>query len=149
MRSVTHLSPSFTLDEFIVSQEAARRGIDNMPMAWAIENLKYVANQLENIRGPVLGGRPIIVSSGFRCPKLNDAVGGSPNSAHLKGLAADFIAPKFGTPYDICQAIVRHNIIFDQLIYEQTWVHIGWSEGTQRGQILTYRGGKYLPGIVE
>lgn len=149
MRSVTHLSPNFTLDEFIVSQEAARRNIDNTPPAWVVGNLKIVARNLEAIRATVLDGAPILISSGFRCSKLNESVGGSPNSAHLTGLAADFIAPRFGTPFDICQALVRHDVQFDQLIYEGTWVHIGWHEIRNRGQLLTYRNGRYLTGIVE
>lgn len=143
------LSPSFTLAEFVVSQEAARRDIDNTPPQWVVDNLGRVVKTLDQIRA-TLRNVPIVISSGFRAPELNKAVGGAPNSAHMQGLAADFIAPRFGSPFEICQAIIRHNIEFDQLIYEHTWVHIGLAPDHKqpRGQILTYRRGVYVSGIV-
>jgi zinc D-Ala-D-Ala carboxypeptidase len=143
------LSPSFTLAEFVVSQEAARRDIDNTPPQWVVDNLARVVKTLDEIR-VVLGNSPIHITSGYRTAALNKAVGGSPNSAHMQGLAADFISPRFGSPFDVCQAIIRHNVEFDQLIYEHTWVHLGLSpeHKTPRGQILTYRRGVYVSGIV-
>lgn len=143
------LSPNFDLTEFVVSREAAARGIDNTPPPAVIANLRSVAMALEQLRSVVLKGMPIVVTSGYRCLRLNAAVGGSPNSAHMQGLAADFIAPHFGTPAEICQAILRHDIAFDQLIYEHTWVHFALGH-RMRHQVLTFqRDGKYLPGIVE
>jgi zinc D-Ala-D-Ala carboxypeptidase len=143
------LSPSFTLAEFTVSQEAARRDIDNTPPPWVVENLARLVKTLDEVRA-ALGNVPILVSSGYRSTALNQAVGGAPNSAHMSGLAADFIAPRFGSPFDVCQAIIRHNIEFDQLIYEHTWVHLGLAPDHKapRGQILTYRRGVYVPGVV-
>jgi zinc D-Ala-D-Ala carboxypeptidase len=143
------LSPNFELAEFVTSREASARGIDNTPPPAFIPHLQQVANALERVRSVVLGGRPITITSGFRCPRLNTAVGGSPQSAHMTGFAADFICPSFGTPVEICHAIVRHGIPFDQLIYEYDWVHFGLAL-TFRNQILTYAGGgKYVAGIVE
>lgn len=145
------LSPNFELAEFVVSREAAARGIDNTPPPAVVENLKSLALALDQLRGVVLKGAPILITSGYRCTRLNAAVGGSPNSAHMQGLAADFIAPHFGTPAEICQAIVRHDVKFDQLIYEHTWVHFAIAARPElaRGQIFTFQNGKYLPGIVE
>lgn len=143
------LTPHFTLEEFTVSQTAARLGIDNTPPLWYRAHLQAVAEQLEAVRA--LLGVPVHISSGYRCFALNTAVGGAPKSAHLLGLAADFIAPQFGTPLQIARAIAGSPIRFDQLIYEYgTWVHLGLSEGPPRGETLSiFAGTGYLAGLVE
>lgn len=119
------------------SQTAARLGINNTPTDPVIlANLKKTAEMLEQVR-TLLGNRPIIISSGYRCLALNTAIGSQPTSAHVQGQAADFTCPGFGSPYDVCQAIMASNIKFDQLIYEfASWTHIAWS-ATQRMQLLT------------
>jgi zinc D-Ala-D-Ala carboxypeptidase len=143
------LSPNFELAEFVTSREASARGIDNTPPPAFIPHLQQVADALERVREVALGGAPIFITSGYRCPRLNSLVNGSPSSAHMTGFAADFIAPHFGTPAEICNAIIRHGLAFDQLIYEYDWVHFGLA-ATLRHQILTYAGGgKYVAGIVE
>lgn len=81
-------------------------------------------------------GRPIQVSSGYRSPAVNAAVGGARDSAHVRGLAADITTPGM-TPKDLALAIIRASLEFDQLIYEGTWVHIGLSQTAPRGEILT------------
>jgi hypothetical protein len=118
------LSPNFTLDEMIVSETAARRGIDNTPSPEVIENLKQLAAALQEVRS-ILGNKPIIVSSGYRSPELNTAVGGSARSDHCKGLAVDFIAPSFGTPNDIVKALMASDLPYKQVIREfDRWVHL-------------------------
>ena len=83
-----YLSKHFTLDELTKSATATRKGIDNTPNEQALKNLQdLVVNVLEPLR--VHYGRPIIITSGFRCEKLNKAVGGSPTSQHVLGQAAD------------------------------------------------------------
>src|SRR3569833_46377 len=95
------LSPNFKLSEFLVSQTAARQGIQNVPSAAEVANLeKLCLNVLEPVR-TVLGGKPIFISSGFRCPALNKAVGGAPNSDHQLGQAADITCAGFGSVRDI------------------------------------------------
>lgn len=133
----TLLTPHITLEEMVASQTAARMGINNVPTDPVIlDNLKKTAELLEQIR-TLLGNRPILISSGYRCLALNTAIGSSPSSAHVQGQAADFTCPGFGSPYDVCQAIMASNIKFDQLIYEfSSWVHIAWSPN-QRMQLLT------------
>lgn len=76
---------------------------------------------LERVRAVL--GCPILISSGYRSPKLNAAIGGARNSQHCKGEAADFIAPGFGSPMEVCKEIVKHqeSIQFDQLIHEGSW----------------------------
>ena len=147
----TLLSPHFTLEELTFSQVAARQGIDNTASPEIIENLKRVAAVLETVR-TLLGGVAIHVNSGYRGTALNLAVNGSKTSAHMKGLAADFIAPAFGSVLEIAQAIAASGIVFDQLIHEYgTWVHIGLAPDgvTPRRQLLSiFTGTGYLTGIV-
>ncbi len=79
----------FKLAEFINSPTANRLGIDNTPSFDVVDNLNRLADYLDGIRAKL--GKPILVSSGYRCPMLNKAVGGVANSQHLKGLAADLV----------------------------------------------------------
>lgn len=129
-----NLSPHFTLAELTASETAARRGIDNDPPPEVIERLKHTALGLEAVR--IRLGAPIIVSSGYRSPDLNAAVGGSRNSDHTRGDAADFICPGFGGPSTIVSALKDSGIAFDQLIEEfGRWVHISFGP-RMRGQVL-------------
>ena len=86
------LSEHFDLNEFTRSATADRLHIDNSIPEEFIPNLKNLCQQvLEPLREHF--GIPVIISSGYRCPALNRAVGGVPNSQHLKGEAADIILP--------------------------------------------------------
>ena len=117
------LSSNFTLAELTVSETAARRGIDNTPDNTTIENLRRLAAALQQVRS-LLGNKAILVSSGYRSPEVNVAVGGSKNSDHCKGLAADFISPSYGSPDDVIKAIVASDIPYKQVIREfDRWVH--------------------------
>ena len=153
------LSPHFTLSEFTRSQTATRAGLDNQPASPAvIANLRRTAALLERVR-TLLGDRVIIVDSGYRSPQVNGMVGGTGKSAHCDGRAVDFICPAFGTPKNICAAILESGLVFDQLIFEGTWVHLAVSPArpdqspvTPRGEVLTAVFGKgkvsYLDGLV-
>ena len=92
------------------------------------------------------------ITSGYRCPELNAAVGGASNSAHLFGCAADFVCTA-ATPLDICRAIEPYlvELQIDQLIHEnESWVHVGRAPaGAQpRYECLTIDGGHTVVGIV-
>lgn len=129
-----NLSPHFTLAEMTVSETAARRGIDNDPPPDVVERLKHTALGLEAVR--IRLGAPIVVSSGYRSPALNAAIGGAQNSDHTRGDAADFICPDFGAPSTIVSALKDSGIQFDQLIEEfGRWVHISFGP-RMRGQVL-------------
>lgn len=128
------LTEHFSLAELTDSPTAMRKGISNLPNDTAIGNLQRVAETLELVRA--LFGKPLVISSGYRSSALNSAVGGSKNSAHLTGLAADFTVPGI-TPSDTAKAIVKAGIMFDQLIYEGTWVHLGLSVSAPRNEVLT------------
>lgn len=141
-----YLSPFFTLAELTVSQVASREGIDNTPDAAALANLRRLSQTLEQVRS--IAGCPILISSGFRSRALNQKVGGSPSSAHIKGLAADISAVKF-SPRELAQRLINSALVFDQLIYEyDSWIHLGLAERGARRQVLTIRKGTgYLSGL--
>lgn len=140
---------NFTFQEFINSDEAIKNNIDNIPINFDIvENICFMALFLQNLRDYIKS--PIVINSGYRCPSLNYLVGGSKNSQHLKGEAADIIAPKYGNCYELSKAIINSNLEFefDQLIYEGSWVHISAKKTDNRKEILTKDlSGKYLKGI--
>lgn len=136
------LTVNFSLDELTFSQTAVRKGLSNTPSPEQLTNLMTLAEKLEEIRA--LLGVALHISSGFRSPKVNTAIGGSSTSSHMNGEAADFIAPDYGSPLLIAHAIEDADIEFDQLIYEGgSWVHIGIRE-PMRQQVLTahFAGGK-------
>lgn len=148
------LSPHFFLSELTVSNEGARKGLRNTPYASQVENLRRLAALLEDVCR-ALGDHPILVSSAFRSPAVNTLVHGTRHSAHLDGLAADFICPAFGNPRRVCQRIVDVGIVFDQLIHEGRWVHLGLAATGKvpRRELLTAKFQQlaaplYLPGIV-
>ena len=133
------LTTNFTLSELCESKTAKLKNIDNTPDDAVFANLVILARGLERVRA--LLGEPMRISSGYRSPALNKSVGGSAKSAHMRGLAADFTAPQFGTPLQISQALAPHAtaIGFDQLIFEGSWLHIGFPEKSTlpRYEILT------------
>ena len=144
------LSKNFTLTEMTVSQTAARQGIANDPPEAAIAALRQLCTEvLEPVRQHF--DRPVIVSSGYRSPELNRAIGGSGSSQHCKGEAADFTVPGVSV-LDLARWMHR-NLDYDQLIYEfGRWVHVSYRSGRLRNQELSARriAGRtqYLPGIL-
>lgn len=142
------LSEHFDLDELTVSETAARHGLDNTPGTEEIENLRLLARMLESVR-TILGDNVIIVTSGYRSPAVNALVKGSTTSAHMSGLAADFICPSFGSPLNVCLAVVGSNVSFDQCIHEfGRWCHLAVG-GQWRRQALTICSGTgYQQGIL-
>lgn len=148
-----YLSPHFSVDELTHSQAATRLGVRNEPNAAQLDNLRRLANVLELVRTAVRNN-PVLISSGFRSPVVNNDVGGSLASAHMDGRAADFTVPRFGTPRQVCQCIVDAGLTFDQLIFEGTWVHLGIAarNAAPRGEVLTAifepgRKTRYLKGL--
>lgn len=148
-----NLSDHFTLEEATLSQTAERQKIPNVPSGEITAVMVKTAKSLERVRA--LLGIPMIISSWYRSPALNHAVGGVPNSQHLAGEAVDFIAPAYGTPADICKQIIRFPelVAFDQLILEHTWVHISFSgvpSIPNRKQVLSLlSSGHYASGLTD
>jgi hypothetical protein len=128
----------FSLSEFLNSATAKRLRIDNTPSFEVVDNLNKLADYLDNIREKV--GKPILISSGFRCPVLNKAVGGVSNSQHQKGLAADLICADM----EKLLSVIRETGGFDQLIKEHRngsksyWLHVSVCprNGKPRQQII-------------
>ena len=135
------LSKNFTLEEFERSDTAKRLKIDNHVPQFAVPRLRTLC---EKVLQPVRDhfGVPIIITSGYRCPDLNDAVKGAASSQHMKGEAADFkIRAQNIKLYDIYLWMVD-NLHFDQLIWEvrpnSRWIHVSYkSTGPNRQQVLT------------
>jgi uncharacterized protein YcbK (DUF882 family) len=116
------LSANFSLEEFTRSDTAVKLGIKNEPGTEEIANLKNLCERvLQPIRDKV--GRTIRISSGFRCPTLNRAVGGVESSQHVKGEAADITADGMA-PRELYNFIVKSGIEYDQIILYSTMVHI-------------------------
>jgi len=118
-----NLTPHFSLDELTASESAERNGWDNTPTDAELENLKRLADMLEQVK-VVLGGKPIMINSAFRSKKVNDAVGSKDTSQHRLGCAADLRVPGM-TPDEVVRKIVASGISFDQVIREfDRWTHI-------------------------
>lgn len=144
----------FTYDELSRSATAKRLGIDNRPSDDIKSQLKAL---VENILDPLrkAWGEPIIVTSGYRCPKLNKAVGGAKNSQHVWGQASD-IRTLSDKPEDnkrLLRLLLSLNLPYDKLIAEYVnakgepdWIHVSYSP-MKRKMKLTCRNGKYYSGI--
>jgi hypothetical protein len=113
-----NLTPHFSLEEMTFTNH---REFDNTPNVVQVNNLQRLAEFLEEVRS--LLGKPIIVDSGFRSPDVNQAVGSTSVSQHLRGCAADFRVPGM-TSAQVVKAIHESDLPFDQLILELTWTHI-------------------------
>ena len=120
---MTNLTPNFTLDELTASESAERNGWDNSPNDQELANLTRLADFLEQVK-VVLDGKPIMISSGLRTKKVNDAVGSKDSSQHRTGCACDFRVPGM-TPDEVVRKIMASGISFDQVIREfDRWTHI-------------------------
>jgi zinc D-Ala-D-Ala carboxypeptidase len=118
-----NLTPHFTLEELTASETAERNGWDNSPNDQELANLTRLADFLEQVK-VVLNGKPIMISSGLRTKKVNDAVGSRDTSQHRLGCAADFRVPGM-TPDQVVKAIIASGIGYDQVIREfDRWTHI-------------------------
>ncbi len=133
-----NLTAHFTLEELTASETAERNGWDNSPNDQELANLVRLAEFLEQVK-EVLAGKPIIISSGLRTKKVNDAVGSKDTSQHRIGCAADFRVPGM-TPDEVVKAIVASGIGYDQVIREfDRWTHISIPNSinfSPRGQAL-------------
>lgn len=151
--STLMLSDHFSYAEAIISETAERKGIDNIPSAEVLETMKSTAVKMEKVR-VLLMNKSIHINSWNRNITLNAEIGGVLNSQHIVGEAVDFICPTFGSPLDVCKAIIAQKelIVFDQLILEHTWVHISFAilSGKPRGQVLSLlSSGKYALGLTD
>lgn len=145
---MARLSKNFTLEELVFSVTANNQGINNTPNAEVKAALKRLAVEvLQPIRDA--WGKPIVISSGYRCPKLNKAVGGVANSQHIYGQAADIKATtpsENGKLHALIKRLVKKGTIkVGQLIWEYgtktnpKWVHVSLPRtGKPNNQLLYY-----------
>ena len=125
----------FTIRELTKSATATRKGIDNTPTKEIEKSLIALIN---NVLDPLREkwGAPIKVSSGYRCPKLNKAIGGAAGSQHMKGEAADIssLSDSREDNMKLLQCLLNSGIVFDQVISEDVdaknrpnWIHVSYT----------------------
>lgn len=132
----------FTIKELTKSTTAIKRHIDNKPSKEIERSLTALVEKvLDPLREAY--GKPIIVTSGYRCPRLNAIVGSTPSSQHVKGEAADIKSVQ-DTPEEnkkLFDLIVKLKLPFDQLINEHNydWVHVSYGARHRRQKLKAVR----------
>ena len=156
------ITENFTLEEMFRSETAEKRRIDNRPNAEIEANLTYlVKNVLQPLRDHF--GVPIRVTSGYRSPALNRAIGGSSSSWHSHGCAADIQIPSGRVSLKEVFSYIYENLPYTELIAEGidrngrvSWVHVALVKGREASKngidaagryctkyMLTYEGSVY------
>jgi len=115
-----NLTEHFTLEELTAT---SHREFDNTPNAEEIANLQRLAEFLERVKS-ALGGKPVMINSGFRSEAVNNSVGSKNTSQHRTGCAADLRIPGM-TPDQVVKAIIASGLPYDQIIREfDSWTHV-------------------------
>lgn len=139
----TKITEHFSLEEMSATSHADLQQINFDFAKSHLEQLKPLCELLEQVRSVL--GCPLIVSSGIRCPELNERVGGAQNSQHMRCEAAD-VVPSRHTVEEAFGFVHNSDIAFDQLILERskgkTWLHISCSHAPRK-ESLIYESGKY------
>lgn len=132
------LTEHFTIEEATITSHT---DLENYPDPETLRKIQHTAERMEVVRA-CLGNRAIKVNSWYRSPEVNKRVGGTSKSQHLRGEAVDFTCNSYGTPFEVAQALVadKEILMFDQLIYEHSWVHISFviPPTIPRLEVLTY-----------
>jgi uncharacterized protein YcbK (DUF882 family) len=127
-----NLTEHFTLAELTAT---SHRQFDNTPNKAETANLQLLAEFLEQVK-TLLDGKPIMISSGFRCKAVNDSVGSKDTSQHRLGYAADFKVPGM-TPDQVVRALVASDLPYDQVIREfDAWTHVSISPSPRRQALI-------------
>ena len=133
---MTQLTKNFTLEELCHSDTAKKRGLENKPNPEQVDNLfSLCAWLLQPLRD--IYKEPFIISSGFRSPEVNKAVGGESTSQHMRGQAADVCVKN---PRKLLTALLGSRLPFDQAILYQdgrnNFLHLSYNSGNNRRQVL-------------
>jgi len=128
------LSQNFNLHEFLISERAIHSKIDNLIFdPRIVSNIQALCvHVLQPVRDHFK--KTVKITSGFRCPELNKAVGGAITSQHVKGQAAD-IKVKGISDFEVFK-FIKENLETDQLILEPSWVHVSFNKNKNRKQII-------------
>ena len=137
----TRISKNFTLDELLASKTAKQKGIINAP---GVDEVCALCALVHNVLQPLRDAmqEPIKIGSGYRCTKLNKAVGGVGNSQHTKGEAADLCIDGDIRKGRKWFEWIKNNCEFDQIIFEHNsvgsyWVHVSYrADGQNRKQVI-------------
>ncbi|MEM9726537.1 MAG: D-Ala-D-Ala carboxypeptidase family metallohydrolase [Pseudomonadota bacterium] len=158
MHLLSAVNPQLTahmdLATLCYSETAERLGIPNLPHnPSVIDNLRAVA---EHVIEPIMGelNLAVTVTSGYRSPALNAAIGGAAASQHLTGQAVDLIVG--GVTHDLICDWISRTLDFDELILEKFdpakaefgWVHCSYAAGANRRKVRTFDGRDYHDGLV-
>jgi|TARA_R110001606_G_scaffold353319_1_gene503814 hypothetical protein len=134
-----YISEHITYNESIKSSTAIRKGIENIPKEYELQNMGLVAEKVfEPLREWVKG--PIKITSFFRCEELNKTIGGSSKSQHCEGRAIDVDDIYNYKSNAEMFYFIKNNLNFDQLIWEYgnshnpDWVHLSFISETQNRQ---------------
>ena len=131
------MTPHFTLAELTAT---SHRQFDNTPNEEETANLQKLAEFLERVK-EALDGKPVMISSGFRCKAVNDSVGSRDSSQHRTGQAADFRVPGM-SPDAVVRTIIEAGLPFDQIIREfDAWTHVSISDKPRRQALIIDRAG--------
>jgi len=151
---IEQLTRHFSLAEMIASGKALRAGLDNTPAPELIPRLIMLAEMLERIRATL--GVPVVITSGYRSPEVNIAVGGATSSDHTRGHAADIVAPRYGTPTEVARTLAPLVSVLGigQLLLEQVggkkWVHVSTHVPEKKiNRVLTITDSGVHVGIVD
>ena len=132
------LSKNFTLSEITRSNTATRLNISNAPSQEHLNNMQVLIRDLIQPMRDALG--PVRISSGYRSPALNRAIGGSSKSQHCKGQALDIQFWKDGEMCnkEIYDWVIKEGLEFDQMIneFDFSWIHISLKNKGNRKQVL-------------
>lgn len=133
-----NLTEHFTLEELTAT---SHRQFDNTPNDAEMANLVKLAEFLEQVKA-ALDGKPVMISSGFRCKAVNDSVGSRDSSQHRIGAAADFKVPGM-TPDQVVRTIIEADLPFDQIIREFSdpvngggWTHVSIADKPRRQALI-------------
>lgn len=131
------ISKDFSYREFEITNKEQDKDKNIITDYNVRNNIKaLVDNVLQPLRDDI--GKPLIISSGYRCPEVNFLVGGKPTSQHLKGEAADVI---YDNPYELAKRIVELKLPYDQIGLYNTFIHISHKrDGNNRGMIFYNKG---------
>lgn len=137
------ISKNFSWSEFEKSDTAKKYGILNIVSTFEVRDniIALVENVLQPLRDA--WGKPLTINSGYRCPKLNEKVGGVPTSQHVKGQAADVGCDD---PLKLARLVRDLGLEYDQMGVYASFVHLSYkTDGKNRGQVFygkNYKGEK-------